>query len=164
VVINPFVVCGPSHTSAVNDSIEVFRSLLTGRYPAIMQLCWGFVDVRDVARAHIAAMETPAAKGRYICANVVLNMRQLVEKLSARFPGYKYPSVSMENALGNGLVKLGSFFQPGQIGSYLRTHLGRVVAFDNSKIKRELQMEFTDIDKSIDGNPQSAFPVLPAPR
>jgi nucleoside-diphosphate-sugar epimerase len=33
-----------------------------------MNLTWGFVDVRDVADAHVRAVENKAAKARYITA------------------------------------------------------------------------------------------------
>jgi len=48
VVINPFVVLGPELNSfSVNASNAIIQSLLSGKYPGIMKLCWGFVDVRD---------------------------------------------------------------------------------------------------------------------
>ncbi len=46
--------------------------LLTGKYAAgASPFAVGNVDVRDVARAHVLAMETPAASGRYIVSSVV---------------------------------------------------------------------------------------------
>jgi len=39
-------------------------------------------------------------------------------------------------------VKLLSWFQPKGAGSYLRSHLGRVPAYDNAKIRHELGLEF----------------------
>ena len=39
-------------------SNQIFADIVTGKYPGIMQLAWGFTDVRDVANAHIRAMET----------------------------------------------------------------------------------------------------------
>src|SRR5439155_222332 len=68
VVINPFLVVGPSIVPGLNTSNQIFVDLLNGTYPGIVNLTWGFVDVRDVADAHVRAMETPSARGRYICA------------------------------------------------------------------------------------------------
>ena len=39
---------------------------------------------------------------------------------------------------GDVIVKLGSYLQPKGVGSYLRTHVGRVPRYDTSKIRREL--------------------------
>lgn len=57
VVINPYMVLGPSLGPSLNTTNQLFRDVLTGVYPGIMSLSWGFVDVRDVARAHVLAME-----------------------------------------------------------------------------------------------------------
>ena len=74
VVINPFLVIGPAHTSAINTSNQILVDLLAGKYPAIMDLTWGFVDVRDVADAHLAAVNHTAAQGRYLCAASSMSM------------------------------------------------------------------------------------------
>ncbi|MGZ3477693.1 MAG: NAD-dependent epimerase/dehydratase family protein, partial [Polyangiales bacterium] len=50
VTINPFLVIGPSLGSSINTSNQLFVDLLAGTYPGVMNLTWGFVDVRDVAR------------------------------------------------------------------------------------------------------------------
>ena len=44
--------------------------MLEGRFPAVPNMGFGVVDVRDVARAHVLALEAPAEKvpslmGRY---------------------------------------------------------------------------------------------------
>ena len=81
VAINPFMVVGPSLTSALNTSNQIFVDLLKGTYPGILSLTWGFVDVRDVADAHVRALGTPSAHGRYLCAGDTLSMRGLVALL-----------------------------------------------------------------------------------
>ena len=151
VVINPFLVIGPCHTARMNPSNQVLADILGGVYPGIMNISWGFVDVRDVARAHIEAMERGDASGRYLCANETLSMRELVEKMRALgyARGYKLPRWSMDNALGNLSVKLGSYFQPSGVGSYLRTHIGREPRFDHAKIARDLDFSFLPLDDTI---------------
>jgi nucleoside-diphosphate-sugar epimerase len=48
-----------------------------------VDMSWSFVDVRDVSRAHIAALESDSASGRYICADTekVLHMREVVSAI-----------------------------------------------------------------------------------
>lgn len=150
VVINPFVVIGPAHTSAINTSNQTFVDMMTGKYPAIMALDWGFVDVRDVANAHIAAVEKPKAAGRYICAAENLTMVETVELI--RKYGYsqkKLPKLSMTGAFGTALMKLMSYSQPSGIGTYMRSHLGRHPRFDNSKIRNDLGIVFKPPSESI---------------
>jgi dihydroflavonol-4-reductase len=149
VVINPFIVIGPSIGPAVSESNQMFLDLLNGVYPGIMNLTWGFVDVRDVARAHILALR-PNASGRYLCASDTLPMREVVEIMTKQGYGkHKLPKLGMDCAIGDYAVKLSSYMQPKGIGSYLRTHIGRVPRYDNSKIQNELGLKFTDVRSTI---------------
>jgi len=151
VVINPFLVIGPSLVPGLNVSNQIFVDLLRGTYPGIVSLTWGFVDVRDVADAHVRAMETPAASGRYICAGDTGSMRVVVNLLRRRGwgDGRKLPSLGLDNAFGDVVVRLGSFLQSKGVGSYLRTHVGRTPRYDTSRIQRELGVTFRPLEQSI---------------
>ena len=150
VVINPFMVYGPSLSKAINTSNQVFIDLLTGVFPGIINISWSLVDVRDVAQAHILAMETPTASGRHLCAHNTIGMRELVALLAELgYRNYKLPKLSLDNGFGNLLVRLASLFQPAGVRSYLKTNLNRVPNFDNSKIKSELGLEFRDFESSL---------------
>jgi dihydroflavonol-4-reductase len=149
VVINPWMVIGPSLVPSLNESNKVLADLLGGKYPGIVSLAWGFVDVRDVARAHLLAAETPAAKGRYVCAAVTLTMRELVERLRRLAPGHKIPSLGLDNGFGNFMTRAAAAFYPRGARDFVRTHLGRVPRFDNGKIVRDLGLSFTDIDVTL---------------
>ncbi len=140
VAINPFMVIGPSFTPTLNTSNQVFVDLSKGAYPGIMHLAWGFVDVRDVADAHIRAMELPQASGRYLCAGDVVTMRELVTLLrdNGWGEGAKLPTMS----LPDWVVKLSSYTQKPGVGSYLRSHVGRTPRYSAEKIQRELGMTF----------------------
>lgn len=144
VVINPFMIIGPSLSPGLNSSNKILVDLLTGTYPGILSLNWGFVDVRDVARAHIRALETPKAKGRYLCAGEVLTMKELVDHLRdiGAGEGRKLPSMGLSSGFSTGLVKMLSYAQPRGVGSYLRSHLGKTMRYDNSKIREELGQTF----------------------
>lgn len=134
--MSPFMVVGPSLTPSLNTSNEVLRDLLSGAYPGIIDIAWGFVDVRDVSHAHILAMETPGAQGRYICAAETLTMRETVAALHEPADGrFRLPQRSLDNAFGRFVVRLASRFQPPGVRSFLRTNLGRVPRFDNAKIR-----------------------------
>ena len=150
VVINPFLVIGPSLAPGVNTSNQIFVDLLAGKYPGIVRLTWGVVDVRDVALAHLRAATFEAASGRYLCANQTVTMREVVELLSrSGYHEHKLPRRGLDSAFGDLAVRLGSFFQPKGVGQYLRTHIGRVPRFDNSKIRRELGIEFRPVEETI---------------
>lgn len=148
--INPFMVIGPALTKAVNESNKVFLDLLKGAYPVIMDLTWGMVDVRDVADAHVAALTKPGVGGRYLCVADNRSMQDVVRLLrTLAVPNAKLPTISFASRLGTWLVRLMSYTQPAGTGEYLRTHLGRVPRYDASKAKRELGLQFRDVDQSI---------------
>lgn len=150
VVINPFMVIGPSLSSALNTSNKIIKDIVAGAYPGILALNWGFVDVRDVALAHILAMETPSAKGRYLCAHETRNMKELVAGLAKHaIPGAKLPRLDLSGSVGTGFMKLAASTQPKGVRSYLRSHLGREIQFNNSKIRTELGIPFRSLDSTL---------------
>ena len=149
IVINPFLVIGPSYTRALNESNKMLADMTKGVYPGVLALAWGFVDVRDVARAHVLALETPGATGRYLCAGEILSMRQTVNVLRKALPNAKLPWLPLNYSFATTLVKLISFTQPSGVGSYLRSHLGRRLRYDSGKIRRELGMTFRPAAESI---------------
>lgn len=149
VVINPFMVAGPSLSTGVSTSNQLFIDIANGQYPALMALNWGFVDVREVAEAHVRAMTAPNAKGRYICSAGNIDMHQITDIMKSAGVVGKLPSLDLSGSFGTATMKLLSHFQPRGIGSYLRTHLGTVPHFDNSKIRRDLGMQFRDVGETI---------------
>jgi dihydroflavonol-4-reductase len=150
VVINPFLVIGPSLTPGLNTSNHIIVEALTGVFPAIMELTWGMVDVRDVALAHILALENPAAAGRYLCAAESITMRQLVETLKPLAkPGDRLPTRAIDFWLGSTIGRWFAFTQQPGAASYMKTHLGRTPRFDTGKIERELGLKYRDIRATI---------------
>lgn len=150
VVINPFIVIGPSHGPSLNTSNQIIRDIMKGLYPTIMSVNWGFVDVRDVAKAHILAMETPEASGRYLCANESMTMTELVQFLKdSGYQNYRLPIINMANHFGTKVMKLLSYTQPRGVGTYMRTNMGKKMQYDNSKIKRELGIDFIPAKDSV---------------
>jgi dihydroflavonol-4-reductase len=150
VVINPFLVIGPSLTPALNTSNQIIVEAMTGVFPAIMQLTWGMVDVRDVALAHVLAANTPAASGRYLCAAESVTMRQLVERLKPLAkPGDKLPTRAIDFWLGSFIGRFFAFTQPPGAASYMKTHLGRTPRFDTTKIETDLGLRYRSIESTI---------------
>ncbi len=150
VVINPFLVIGPAHSKALSTSSAIFADMLNGKYPVIMDLNWAFVDVRDVAAAHIAALETPTANGRYICTSENYSMRQSIDLIKRLgYPTRKLPKLDLSGPIGTALMKLASYTQRSGTGSHLRSHLGRTPLYDTSKIKADLGITFRSAESSI---------------
>lgn len=150
VVVNPGVVIGPSLVPSLNTSNQILRDILAGTYPMIMSISWGFVDVRDVAHAHILAMENEKAKSRYLCTSETLGMSEVVSILrEAGYSNYKLPKMKMTGMVGNAMVKILVSTQPKGVRTFIRTHVGRGVEYDNSKIRQELGISFRSVKESI---------------
>lgn len=52
---------------------------------------FGWVNVKDVANAHIQAFEIPSATGRYCLVERVAHYSQVVEILRNLYPSYQLP-------------------------------------------------------------------------
>ncbi|NHT16088.1 NAD-dependent epimerase/dehydratase family protein [Cellulomonas sp. IC4_254] len=63
VTILPVAVLGPVMGDAVSGTNRLLQRILTGALPGFPDLAIPFVDVRDVAAAHIAALDRPEAAG-----------------------------------------------------------------------------------------------------
>ena len=67
-MINPGTMLGPLWNGDPGTSGEIVRRMLRGAMPMTPNIILDFVDVRDVAAAHVAALRDPAAAaGRNCC-------------------------------------------------------------------------------------------------
>lgn len=146
VVINPFGILGPEHSDSVNTTNRLVADMTTAKSPFIIDSPIGLVDVRDVARSHIAAMETPDASGRYVCCAAPSNFRDVASFMKREFPGVKSPSISLDGSFGTKVMKVMAMTQPAGVRTLMRDNLGGSLAVDNSKIKRELGVEFRPLE------------------
>lgn len=92
VVVNPSLVIGPAIGGRSNsESFRIFRQIGDGtlRFGA-PRYCFGVVDVRDVADAHVAAAFTPQANGRYIVSGHDTDLYELAQTLRDAY-GRDYP-------------------------------------------------------------------------
>lgn len=150
VVINPSVVLGPSLVPSVNTSNSLLVGLLRGQYPGILDLDYAMVDVRDVAKAHRLAMETPTASGRYLCTAEVWSQRRLVDWIRGANLGLgKPPRIGFDNPLGRFITRSAARFQPPGSRDYLLTHLGRHPRVNTEKIRTELGMTFRPAGETL---------------
>jgi len=147
VTIHPGLVVGPSLTTASKSG--TFRtmgsftdySLATGA-PALEM---GVVDVRDVARAHIAAGYTPSAKGRYIANAETMSMLDIGRALRAKF-GYRpsFPLIEAPKAL----IKLAAPVA-GLTRKFVERNVGYPLRFDSSRTVEDLGVTFRPGAESV---------------
>lgn len=82
--VNPSVVLGPVASADYSASVLIVRSLLEGRIPALPNIGFGLVDVRDVAELHWRALTAPGMAGeRFIACGGFLWLREIAAILRA---------------------------------------------------------------------------------
>ncbi|CAK0909907.1 unnamed protein product [Prorocentrum cordatum] len=87
----------------------------------------GFVDVADVATAHVLAAQTPSAGGeRYMCSGETRTWLHVVSLLRSIFPSAPLPTACAD----------GSTTQP-------------CLMLRNDKIRRDLGIEFTPLERTL---------------
>ncbi|MEI6834291.1 MAG: hypothetical protein RLZZ189_207 [Pseudomonadota bacterium] len=127
-VINPGAVFGPSLGAELDgQSVTMMNKMITGKIPMIPDMAMGMVDVRDVAKLHVAAMTAKGAAGkRFIaCTAEPIEMATVAQVL--REAGYnKAPSMKAPTFL----LKLISKFDPEAKG--MLPFIGRKASYDNS--------------------------------
>ncbi|MBI4883772.1 MAG: aldehyde reductase [Actinobacteria bacterium] len=91
VAINPGLVLGPLLSNDWGTSGELVKKILDNAYPAVPDINFTMVDVRDVAAAHLAAMTVPEAAGqRFVCAEANHSMREVAQILADRIGPYGF--------------------------------------------------------------------------
>ena len=106
-VIDPGTLLGPLLDNDPGTSATIVQRLMSGEMPMIPDLVLPFVDVRDVADAHVEAMTAPHAAGhRHILSNppeslidIARMMREDLGEKALRVPTWRLPSF-MASILG----------------------------------------------------------------
>lgn len=145
VVINPGGVMGPTLTGTLTGtSVGMINDMMQGKMPMIPDIAVGMVDVRDVAKVHVAAITADNAVGkRFVLASEnAIPMIRIAEILKSN----GYPKVSTRKA-PNFMLKFMALFNNDLKG--MVTFLGRKVDHDNSATKSILGWEQTPIETSI---------------
>ncbi|MBM9578273.1 aldehyde reductase [Leptospira sp. 201903070] len=147
VTINPSFVMGPSLSErADGTSVNFMLSMINGKFaPGVPDMTIGFVDVRDVARAHILAGFTPSASGRHIVSSETLKFLDVARKIREKF-GNRFPIP--KNALPKLVTYLiGPFF--GLSWRYISRNVGITFALDHSYSKKDLGLTYRPISETF---------------
>ncbi|CAN4123162.1 unnamed protein product [Withania somnifera] len=96
VTINPAMVIGPLLQPTLNTSCAAILQLLNGAetYP---NSTLGWVNVKDVALAHVLAFENPSANGRYLMVESVAHYSEMVKILRELYPTMRLPEKCVDD-------------------------------------------------------------------
>ena len=147
VTVNPSLVLGPSlTTSSASGSMTTMGHFIDGSLalgaPALQI---GVVDVRDVARVHLAAGFTPSAHGRYIASSATVSMLAIGGMISRAFgPRWTFPRFETPKFV----IWLVAPFA-GLTRKYVDRNVGFPLRFDNTRTCVDLGIEFREPDRSV---------------
>ncbi|MFX1253128.1 MAG: NAD-dependent epimerase/dehydratase family protein [Promethearchaeota archaeon] len=144
VVINPGYIIGPNfyrHT----PTTQIFEEILSNSFPMIPPMRFNFVDVRDVALAHILAFENKEANGRYICATDVITFKKTLQLLHNMYSEIKVPKFQMSPLL----MKIFAIFSRQVTREEARISTETCIYTDTSKIRRELGWIPRSVEESL---------------
>ena len=151
VTINPAFVMGPAMNAknATSESINVLKMLGGGDMKmGAPKIGVGIVDVRDVATAHYKAGYTPSAQGRYITVGHNSDFLEMGTVLQDKY-GDKYPLP--KKALPKWLLKIvGPMTNKMFTRKFVNNNVNIPWNADNSKIKKELGMEFRPLKQTME--------------
>jgi len=149
VTICPGFICGPflSQGSSASTSVSAIAQVMNNSLPGIPHISFPSVDVRDVALAHLRALEKPEAAGqRFILVNSNLWFVDIGKVLDKELsPVYKCSIPTEESAYC--MLKFASYFN-SQAKAIVEMW-GLELDMDNSKSKQVLGIEYTDINTSL---------------
>ncbi|RRT73396.1 hypothetical protein B296_00011714, partial [Ensete ventricosum] len=91
VTINPAMVIGPLLQSTLNTSSAAILNLINGSSSTFPNAAFGWVNVKDVAKAHILAFELPSASGRYCLVERIVHYSELLKIVHELYPAFQLP-------------------------------------------------------------------------
>ncbi len=117
VVLNPAAVFGPGDVHLAVSEIVIMAA--KGRVPFYFDATFGAIDVRDVAAAHLNAVEHGRVGERYILSNHNLTLRDGLA-LIAQAAGRRPPSIRIGPGPLSAVIAIGKYLPGGTVG-HLRT-------------------------------------------
>lgn len=149
VVVNPSLVIGPATSqSPTSESFDVVRQFGDGTMATgAPRLALGVVDVRDLAKAHLAAAYTPSAKGRHLVSVEGTTIYELGKTLVEKF-GAAYPIP--RRVMPKFLAWLFGPILSDVTRRFIARNVDQAFRIDNSKSCRELGVSYRPIRESME--------------
>ena len=99
IILNPTTPVGPGDLKPTPTG-RIIVDFLNGRFPAYSDTGLNLVDVREVARTHVAALDHGRLGERYILGGENLTLKQILDKMSA-ITGLPSPKFKVPNAVAS---------------------------------------------------------------
>ncbi len=139
VTIHPSIVFGPIlHPRHTDGSMSYLKHFASGP-PFVLDIHINFVDVRDVAIAHVNALEMGEDGGRHIIHSSSLSMKEIGMVLKGKSP----------RRLPKFLVYILAIFHPKLSWRQLKDSLGTTVVYDIGQSYSILQINPVDKNQTL---------------
>ena len=153
VVMNPTAVIGPyfhRHT----PSTFLFDKLLKNELPRLPPQTFGYVDVRDVALAHILAYENNNAEGRHILCTQCLDGFELMNIIKSVEPKINLPTKiapmwQIRLFARYETTKSWFGYTPAISSETVKEYMGKITNYDSSKARDVLGWNPMDLEDSV---------------
>ena len=143
VAINPTLVICASLSDDVGTSNIFLQKMLDGSYPVVPKVHFGYVTVKDTAKAHVAAMTHPHASGkRFILAERCMWLYEVNKIL--RKHGYKKAPIRQAPNL---LMKFLALFN--NEASAIAGFVGKTKFTNSENAKNILKFSFENVEVGI---------------
>ncbi|XP_034703060.1 cinnamoyl-CoA reductase 1-like isoform X1 [Vitis riparia] len=97
VTMNPGFVIGPFLQPTINLTMEIILNLINGGAQTFPSSTYRWVDVRDVANAHVQAFEISSASGRYCLVERVTYCSEAIKILQELYPALHLPQKNADD-------------------------------------------------------------------
>ncbi len=153
VVVNPTTPVGEQDIKPTPTG-RIVLDFLKGNFPAYVDTGLNVVDVREVARAHLAALEKARPGERYILGGENLTLKQILDKL-ATITGLPAPSLRLPYAVALAAGAADTLFTGVLLGREPRVPLDAVrlgrkkMWVSSAKAERELGFRIMPVDEAL---------------
>lgn len=150
VVLLPSISIGPSLTDETSEAMVTIEGLANSSklFPFCPNLSWNFVDVRDVAEAHVRALEVAEVRDqRIIVSNECVSLPELCRTIKLLYPQLTPPTHTAWTFVTLGIASVVLWNTVNL--RFLWRSLGVQKRLDNHRAKEELGVVFTPMRQTL---------------
>ena len=152
--VNPVAVFGPVHDDDMSTSVELVKKIIDGSIPLIPDMGICVTDVRDVAEAHVRAIEAPAetVRGeRFPTSEKFLWLREMADVIRQRAP--EHAGRVPRRAMPDWLVRLLALFLDEM--KQIKGELGNVRDVSGKHTEEVLGFTFIPAEQTLEDTVRS---------
>ncbi len=154
VIVNPSTPIG-AYDVKPTPTGEIVLRFLQNRMPAYVHTGLNLIDVDDVARGHILALQRGRTGERYILGNRNLTLKQMLEMLAAitgkPAPRFAVPHIiPLAAAFVDEMILARYFGKTPQVSFYSVRMSQKAMYYDSSKAVRELGLPQSPVEAAIE--------------